>query len=142
MRIRFSPVLATGARTMVPTLALFSLFLLIVGHDLPGGGFAGGLLVSAALLMVFFAFGVRGLRRAVPVDPEILTGVGLGLAILGGIVGWLFADAFLAYASTPITLPILGTVKLTSLLLFDLGVYVLVVGLVVTAVSRLGQEYS
>ena len=46
MRIRFSPVLATGARTMVPTLTLFSLFLLIVGHDLPGGGFAGGLLVG------------------------------------------------------------------------------------------------
>ena len=142
MRIRFSPVLATGARTMVPTLTLFSLFLLIVGHDLPGGGFAGGLLVSAALLMVFFAFGARGLRRAVPIDPEILTGFGLGLAILGGTIGWLFADAFLAYASTAVTLPLIGTVKLTSLLVFDLGVYVLVVGLVVTAVTRLGQEYS
>jgi multicomponent Na+:H+ antiporter subunit A len=142
MRIRFSPVLATGARTMVPTLTLFSVFLLIVGHDLPGGGFAGGLLVSAALLMVFFAFGARGLRRAMPVDPEILTGVGLGLAIVGGIVGWIFADAFLAYASTAISLPIVGSVKVTSLLLFDLGVYVLVVGLVVTAVTRLGQEYS
>lgn len=142
MRIRFSPVLATGAKTMVPTLTLFSLFLLIVGHDLPGGGFAGGLLASAALLMVFFAFGVRGLRRAIPVDPEILTGIGLGLAILGGIVGWVFADAFLAYAATSVSLPIVGSVKLTSLLLFDLGVYVLVVGLVVTAVTRLGQEYS
>ena len=142
MRIRFSPILATGARSMVPTLTLFSLFLLIVGHDLPGGGFAGGLLVSSALLMVFLAFGDRGLRRAVPIEPEILVGIGLGLAILGGLVGWLFADAFLAYAATSLSLPLVGDLKLTSLVLFDAGVYVLVVGLVVTAIIRLGGDHS
>lgn len=140
MKMRFSPILATGARTMVPTLVLFSLFLLIVGHDMPGGGFAGGLLAAAALLVVFFAFGDRGVLRAIPTEPEVLTGIGLGLAILGGIVGWLFADAFLAYAFTEISLPLLGKVKLTSLLLFDAGVYLLVIGLVVTGIVRLGGE--
>lgn len=140
MKMRFSPILATGARTMVPTLVLFSLFLLIVGHDMPGGGFAGGLLAGAALLVVFFAFGDRGVRKAIPAEPEVLTGIGLGLAILGGIVGWLFADAFLAYAFAEITLPIVGKVKLTTLLLFDAGVYVLVIGLVLTGILHLGGE--
>ena len=98
--------------------------------------------MSSALLLIFFAFGGHGLRRAVPGDPEMLTGVGLGLAMLGGLSGWLFADAFLAYASAALTLPLIGELKLTSLLLFDLGVYVLVVGLVVTAVLRLGEETS
>lgn len=140
MKMRFSPILATGARTMVPTLVLFSLFLLIVGHDLPGGGFAGGLLAAAALLVIFFAFGDRGVRRAIPTEPEVLTGIGLGLAIFGGIVGWLFADAFLAYAFMELSLPLLGKVKFTSLLLFDVGVYLLVVGLVVTGIVQLGGE--
>lgn len=125
---------------MVPTLILFSVFLLIVGHDVPGGGFAGGLLAAAALLVVFLAFGDRGVRRALPTEPEILTGIGLGLAILGGIIGWVFADAFLAYVFTELTFPLIGTVKVTSLLLFDAGVYILVVGLVVTAIVRLGGE--
>ena len=140
MRIRFSPILTTGARTMVPTLALFSVFVLIVGHDLPGGGFAGGLIAATALLVVFFAFGDRGLRRAVPIEPEILIGIGLALALVSGIVGWLFADAFLAYASASLSLPVVGEFKVTSLLLFDVGVYLLVVGLVTTAVTRLGGE--
>ncbi len=133
-------MLATGARTLVPTLALFAVFLLVVGHNVPGGGFAGGLLLAAALLLIFLAFGERGVRLALPSDPETLTGVGLGLALLGGIVGWLFEGAFLAYASASVTLPLVGEFKLTSLLLFDLGVLVLVVGLVATATVRLGGE--
>lgn len=140
MRIKFSPVLATGARTMVPTLALFSVFLLVVGHDIPGGGFAGGLIFSASLLVAFLAFGGRGLRQVLPVQPELLTGIGLGLALLSGMIGWFAQDAFLAYAAAPISLPLIGEFKLTSVLLFDAGVYVLVVGLVLTAILRLGSE--
>lgn len=140
MRIRFSPMLATGARTLVPTLALFAVYLLLVGHNVPGGGFAGGLLLATALLMVFLAFGERGVRLALPPNPETLTGVGLGLALLGGLVGWLFEGAFLAYTVASVSLPLVGEFKLTSLLLFDLGVFVLVIGLVATATIRLGGE--
>lgn len=140
MNIRFSPLLATGTRTMVPTLALFSVFLLVTGHDVPGGGFAGGLIASAALLLVFLAFGARGLKRALPLDPEALTGVGLAAAILAGIVGLLFNDTFLTYMYASMELPLIGEVKISTLLLFDVGVYILVIGLVATAVLRLGTE--
>ena len=140
MNIRFSPLLATGTRTMVPTLVLFSVFLLVTGHDVPGGGFAGGLIASAALLLVFLAFGARGLKRALPLDPEALTGVGLAAAILAGIVGLLFNDTFLTYTYASAELPFIGEVKISTLLLFDVGVYVLVIGLVATAVLRLGTE--
>lgn len=140
MNIRFSPLLATGTRTMVPTLVLFSVFLLVTGHDVPGGGFAGGLIASAALLLVFLAFGARGLKRALPLDPEALTGVGLAAAILAGIVGLLFSDTFLTYTYASAELPLIGDVKISTLLLFDVGVYILVIGLVATAVLRLGSE--
>ena len=66
MSIRFSPLLATGTRVVVPTLVLFSVVLLVVGHDAPGGGFAGGLVASAAVLLIFLAFGHRGLSGPSP----------------------------------------------------------------------------
>lgn len=140
MIVRFSPLLATGARTMVPTLTLFSIYLLFVGHDIPGGGFAGGLVASIGLLVMFLAFGERGLRRALPVDSLTVMGTGLLLAVAAGLIGILSGDAFLAYTFRSFDLPLVGELKVSSLLLFDLGVYVLVIGVVETALQRLGGE--
>lgn len=140
MNIRFSPLLATGTRSMVPTLALFSVFLLVIGHDVPGGGFAGGLIASLALLLIFLSFGSRGLRRALPVEPDMIMGIGLAMAVLAGVIGALFEGTFLSYTYASWSAPLVGEVKVSSLLLFDLGVYVLVIGLVATATLRLGTE--
>ena len=142
MRIRFSPLLAAGAQTMVPTLMLFSVYLLVVGHDVPGGGFAGGLIASSALLLVFLTFGRRGLRRAFPIDPETAMGFGLVLAIAAGVVGLVFGGTFLTYEYAAWTVPVIGDIKLSTLLAFDLGVYIVVVGLVTTATLKLGSDPS
>ncbi len=140
MNIRPSPLLATGTRTMVPTLVLFSIYLVVVGHDVPGGGFSGGLIASAGLLLIFLSFGARGLRKFLPVDPERIIGLSLGTAILAGIVGLLVEGTFLTYTYGSITAPVIGEIKLSTLLLFDLGVYGLVIGLIATATLRLGAE--
>lgn len=140
MHIRFSPLLATGARTMIPTLVVFSLYVLVVGHDLPGGGFAGGLLGAAALLLVYLAYGDRGVRRALPTDPEIVVGIGLAVALLAGVFGLFGNDGFLTSLSASADVPVLGTVKVTSVLMFDVGVYLVVLGLVGTAIVQLGEE--
>lgn len=142
MIVRFSLLLATGIRSLVPTLALLSVFLLVVGHDVPGGGLAGGLIASIGLLVMYLAYGERGLRRALPIDPLTVTGTGLLLAVLGGLVGVVNGTEFLAYTFAATDLPVLGEVKVSSLLLFDLGVFVLVLGLVETALQRLGGEES
>jgi multisubunit Na+/H+ antiporter MnhB subunit len=140
MKIRPSPLLATGTRTMVPTLVLFSIYLVVVGHDVPGGGFSGGLMASAALLLVFLSFGSRGLRKVLPIDPETIIGVSLGTAILAGVVGLFIEGTFLTYTYTSLTAPLVGEIKLSSLLLFDLGVYGVVIGLIATATLHLGAE--
>jgi multisubunit Na+/H+ antiporter MnhB subunit len=140
MHIRFSPLLATGARTMIPTLVLFSLYLLVVGHDLPGGGFAGGLVGAGALLLVYLGFGDRGVRRALPTEPEIITGIGLTVAFVAGALGMIFDGTFLDAQSLSVSLPVIGDLKLTSVLLFDAGVYLVVLGLVATGTVRLGGE--
>jgi multisubunit Na+/H+ antiporter MnhB subunit len=140
MHIRFSPLLATGARIMIPTLVLFSLYLLVIGHDSPGGGFAGGLAASAALLLVYLAFGDRGLRRALRIEPEIVAGIGLAVAVTAGMLGLILEGTFLEAVDASADLPVIGTVKLSSVLLFDAGVYLVVVGLVGIGVLRLGGE--
>jgi multisubunit Na+/H+ antiporter MnhB subunit len=138
MNVRLSPLLATGARTMIPTLIVFSVYLLVVGHDAPGGGFAGGLVGAAAVLLVYLTFGDRGVRRVLRIDPEVLTGIGLAVAFVAGALGLILDDAFLAALTASTEVPLIGTVKVTSVLLFDLGVYLVVVGLVATATLRLG----
>ncbi len=141
MHIRLSPLLAVGARTMAPTLIVFSLYLLVVGHDVPGGGFAGGLLGAAALLLVYLAFGDRGVRRALPSDPEVIAGIGLVVAVGAGAIGLIAADGFLAGLSATTELPLIGTLKITTVLVFDAGVYLVVLGLIATGIVRLGGEH-
>ena len=140
MKVRFSPLLATGTRTMVPTLILFSVFLLVVGHDVPGGGFAGGLVAASALLLVYLSFGRRGLMRALPIPPAEIIGIGLGAAILAGLIGLFFEGTFLTYTYASLSGPLVGDIKISSLLLFDLGVYAVVIGVVATAILQLGSE--
>lgn len=140
MHIRFSPLLATGMRTVVPTLVLFSLYLLIVGHDLPGGGFAGGLLGAAALLLVFLALGERGVKRALRLEPEVVIGLGLGTTVLAGLLGMVVDGDFLSALSAGTEIPVVGDVKVTTVLAFDAGVYLVVVGLVGSALLRLGGD--
>lgn len=140
MKIRFSPLLATGARTMIPTLIIFSIYMLVTGHDAPGGGFAGGLLAAAALLLVYLAFGDRGVRLVLRFDPEAVAGLGLAVAVAAGLAGIVFGEAFLEGMTLSATVPVIGVIKLTSVLVFDLGVYLVVVGLVGSGIVRLGGE--
>lgn len=140
MKLRPSVVLDTGARTMVPTLVLVSLYLLVVGHNAPGGGFIGGLIAGAALLISFLARGEDGVARLVPAPPVLILGTGLSLALAAGIIGMFAGAAFLDALQLNIQAPLVGTVKLNTALVFDLGVYLVVVGLVALVLRRLARE--
>ena len=140
MRIRFSPLLATGAQTMVPTLMLFSVYLLVVGHDVPGGGFAGGLIASSALLLVFLTFGEGDCAGPFPIDPETAMGVGLVLAIAAGVVGLAFGEPSSPTSTRSGPSRSSATSRCRPCSLFDVGVYIVVVGLVTTAIFKLGSD--
>lgn len=137
---RRSIIFEVVARLVFHTIIIFSVYLLLAGHNSPGGGFAGGLLAGLALTIRYLAGGRFELAEATPISPGTLLGLGLATSALSGVVplvlgGQLFQTAVLEFA-----LPIFGEQKFVTSTFFDIGVYLVVVGLVVDVLRSLGSE--
>ncbi|MBW3664362.1 MAG: hypothetical protein KY469_14780 [Actinobacteria bacterium] len=137
---RSSLILDTVLDVIFRTALLFSVFLLFAGHNAPGGGFVGGLVAGAALVLRYVAEGTDGVDRILPLPSSRLLGAGLLLAVLTGAGGWIWDDAFLASTELELHVPVLGTLKATTALPFDIGVYTVVIGLVLVVLRTLGRE--
>lgn len=133
-----SSILQTAVRVLMPLLLLFALFLLFRGHNQPGGGFVAGLVVASSFILYAIAFGVEAGRRALLVDPSTLLGSGLLVAVGSGIPGWFSGRAFMSAVWTQLRL---GTAvaDLGTPLLFDAGVFLAVIGVVLTIVFTLAE---
>jgi multicomponent Na+:H+ antiporter subunit A len=129
-----SPIFRTAARLLMPLLLLFSVFLLLRGHNEPGGGFVGGLVAAAAFALYAIAFGVQRARQALLVNPLTLLGAGLLLALLAGVPAVLRGEPFLSavWAS--------GAVPLGTPAVFDVGVFLVVAGVVLMMIFSLAEE--
>jgi multicomponent Na+:H+ antiporter subunit A len=130
-------ILQTSTRALFHTILLFSIWMLFVGHNAPGGGFIGGLIAAAALVLRVLAYGADDLRRLVPVQAETVLGVGAALAVGTGIAGFAIEGSFLGAGMLDVHLPVLGDLHIGSVLLFDIGVYLVVVGLGLVLVRTL-----
>jgi multicomponent Na+:H+ antiporter subunit A len=137
---RRSVILEVITRILFHTILVFSLFLLFSGHNEPGGGFAGGLVAGLALVLRYLAGGRYELGEAAPVDPGLLLGAGLLIAGGTGVGGLVLGAEVLQTAILEHTFPVLGDVKLVTSLFFDIGVYLIVVGLVLDILRSLGAE--
>ncbi|MGY1812732.1 Na+/H+ antiporter subunit A [Blastococcus sp. SYSU D00820] len=137
---RRSVVLEVVTRILFHTIVVFSVYLLFSGHNQPGGGFAGGLVAGLALVLRYLAGGRYELGEAAPVAPGLLLGGGLLFAGSTGVAGLLLGAGVLQTAVLETTLPVLGDVKLVTSLFFDIGVYLIVVGLVLDVLRSLGAE--
>ncbi|TMR33270.1 hydrogen gas-evolving membrane-bound hydrogenase subunit E, partial [Actinomadura geliboluensis] len=135
-----SVVLEAAARLLAPTVLVFSVYLFFAGHGRPGGGFVGGLVAGMAFVLRYLPGGRRELAAALPVRPALLLGGGLGIAVAAGAGGWASGGEFLRSVHLGGTVPVLGHVELPTSLFFDAGVYLLVLGLVLTILSTLGAS--
>lgn len=133
-----SPILEVGVRAVFHTVLLFSLYLLTVGHNSPGGGFVGGLVCGSAFVLRYAAGGLDEVRAVMPLRPQLLLGLGLILATLAGGSGWLGGREFLESAELHLDLPLLGNIHATTALAFDVGVYLVVMGLVLGLLHTMG----
>ena len=135
-----SVLLEISSRLIFHTLLVVSIYLLFAGHNNPGGGFAGGLVAGLALALRYLAGGRYELGEAAPVDPGLLLGGGMVLAAGTGIAGLLGGADVLQSSALEFTAPVFGEVKIVSALGFDVGVYLIVVGLVLDILRSLGAE--
>jgi multicomponent Na+:H+ antiporter subunit B len=119
-------------------LLLFSVFMLLRGHDEPGGGFVGGLLAAGAFALYMLAFDVEAARRLLRVNPLTLVGVGLLVAAAGGTAALGAGRPFLTGLWHPEPIPGIG--KISTVLAFDIGVYLVVVGTALLVVFTLAEK--
>ncbi len=137
---RRSIVFEVVTRLLFPTVVVFSVYLLIAGHNLPGGGFAAGMVTGLALMVRYLAGGRYELDEAAPVDAGLLIGSGLFIAALSGLGPVAFGGSVLQTADVYVGLPLLGEVHLVSSIGFDIGVYAVVVGLVLDLLRTFGSR--
>ena len=136
-------MLRVAASVVLPVALVFSVYIFMRGHNLPGGGFIAGLITSVALVLQFMALGqaraeallhAQGGRRFVR-----WIGAGLGIAGLTGVGSFVFGKPFLTSAFGHPQVPLLGELPLATAALFDLGVYLTVVGSTLLTISVLGN---
>ncbi|MDY6458943.1 monovalent cation/H+ antiporter subunit A [Acinetobacter faecalis] len=144
-RFNPSPLMFRITSSWILALALVvSLYIFLRGHNLPGGGFIAGLITSLALVIQYIALGQDQAERLLKAKSgrlyEIWIGIGLVIAGLSGIGAWLWGRPFLTSAHIYVSPPILGEIHLASAAIFDLGVYITVVGATMLMISVLGDS--
>jgi multicomponent Na+:H+ antiporter subunit A len=136
---RRSIIFEVVTRLVFHTIVVFSIYLLLSGHNNPGGGFAAGLVTGLALMVRYLAGGRYELDEAAPVDAGALMGTGLFIATGSGLGPLAFGGAVLQSALVDLHLPLLGDIHLVTSVFFDIGVYLVVVGLSLDLLRSLGS---
>lgn len=130
-----SLILRTATRYMFPPLLVFSVYLFLRGHHFPGGGFVGGLFAGSAFTLYALAFDAAAARALLRCDPRTITAIGLAVALCSGLPGLLEGASFLTGIWWKLPFLEIGTP-----IVFDLGVYLVVLGVLLTLVFSLGEE--
>ena len=125
-----------------PLIFLFALYLLLAGHNHPGGGFIAGVMTAAALTLEYVVFGMREVQRHTPSSYLGLVALGLSLALGTGLGSLVLGWGFLKSGILHLELPLFGKVEVVSAFVFDVGVFCIVVGVSLTIISLLGREQS
>ncbi|QPK81180.1 Na+/H+ antiporter subunit A [Schaalia sp. ZJ405] len=135
-----SIVLEVVARLLFPTMLVLSVWILLVGHNNPGGGFIGGVIAGLAFVVRYLAGGRHELGEAMPISPGRIMGFGLFIAGAGALAPVLFGNTVLESVAVDLHLGILGDIHFTTAMILDIGVYVLVIGLILDLISATGAE--
>ena len=139
-----SIILMAGTRYLVAILLIFSLYMLWRGHNEPGGGFIGGLIGATSFVLYAIALGTDAARAALRVQPQTVAVVGLGLALAAGLISYVFGDdlftgQWLFLFADP-DIPGDKGLPLSTVLMFDVGVYLVVFGAILTLVFAMEEE--
>jgi len=133
---------AAFSRLLLPLALLVAIFVLLRGHNLPGGGFIAGLITAVALITQYLANGIQWTQTRMSTRLPPMIGIGLLLATATGLASWVFGYPFLTTTFSHVHWPLVGEFEVASAMMFDLGVFMVVVGVTLVILLRLGQLHD
>jgi multicomponent Na+:H+ antiporter subunit B len=128
------------ARVMAPVLVMFSVFLLMRGHNEPGGGFVGGLVAAGSIVLMALAYGPDEVRRRLRIDFLRAMFVGIVLSVAAGVVGMILGNSFQQGFWWTINLRGIAQIEISTALIFDIGVYIVILGVTSSIVMAMADE--
>src|SRR5690606_16699851 len=131
---------AVLVRLLLPMAGMVSLYFLLRGHNAPGGGFVGGLVMATAVIVQYMVGGTIWVEARLRIHPQLWIALGLLSAGAAGLVAWFASKPFLTSRVADLHLPLIGDVHLSTVLLFDLGVYMLVIGATILILIALAHQ--
>lgn len=138
---RTNDIILRTTTTLIAFIILgFSIYLFFAGHNKPGGGFIGGLMTSAAFVLMYMAYGFHSMQKILPINYRYIISIGLTVALATGVGSFFFGAPFLSHTFAYFQLPILGRTELATALLFDLGVYLTVIGVTMTIILSIAND--
>jgi len=133
-------MLRTATKVVTFIILMFAVHIFFAGHYTPGGGFVGGLLTASAIVLLMLAFDIKTVKNIIPFNYVVMTSIGLILSIATAGASIFFNVPFFTHAYDYFDLPLLGKTSLHSAALFDLGVYLVVVGVTMTIIQTIGED--
>ncbi|MBM7599542.1 multicomponent Na+:H+ antiporter subunit B [Virgibacillus halotolerans] len=133
-------VLQTAAKVVFFIILLFSIFIFFAGHYTPGGGFVGGLLATGAIALLLLAYDLRTVQQLLPFNFMIVVAIGLLLSIGMASGSIIFNVPFFTHAFDDFYLPLFGATSLHTAMIFDAGVYLVVIGAAMTIIQAIGGD--
>lgn len=138
-RVTPTVLVDTSMRVLYPSIIVLGIYFLMAGHNRPGGGFVGGLMIGAGLSLRYVARGVGAVRSSFRLPPHVILGAGLLISAVTTLVPLLLGGSIMEHGAKEFDLPLFHHVKITSALPFDLGVALVVIGLVLMAFEAFGD---
>ncbi|KXH80920.1 Na(+)/H(+) antiporter subunit B [Sporosarcina sp. HYO08] len=133
-------ILQTVTKIVVFIILTFGVELFLSGHNNPGGGFIGGLVLSSAFVLLYLVYDIETVQKGIPFDFKKIAAIGVLLAVGSGTGSMLFGSEFLTHTFSEFTLPVFGATELGTVVLFEAGVALTVVGVVVTIILSISED--
>jgi len=133
-------LLQSITKVIVFIILTLALYLFFSGHNNPGGGFVGGLVLASCFVLMLLAFDIETVRKGIPVDFKLVAASGAAIVVLTGLGGTIFGEAFLKQTFATFHFSIFGEVELSTVTIFESGVALAVVGVVVTIILSISED--
>lgn len=133
-------ILQTVTRIVVYIILTLGVYLFLSGHNSPGGGFIGGLVIASAFVLLYLAFDIETVHKGIPFDFKWVAALGALIAVTSGFIPAIFGKQFLNQAFSHFNLPVFGETELATVIIFEAGVALAVVGVVITIILSISED--